>query len=406
MATLNLILDKRRENKDNTYPLVFRIYTSGKTRDLPTGIKMLENKFNSKSGEIIDDYIINNKLQTLKVEYLQKLNLYALKNRGVENAQEIKTFLEGKLSHEYTIYSFWEEQISELNTTGKTGNARSYKIALSSISKNINLHKTFDKLTYRNLIELEASLYVKGMTTNGISVYMRTLKAIYNKAINLEIVGYEHYPFRKFKIKKASTTPRVINLAELKAYFNLQLDKNSMYYKSWLIGKLIFMLRGINSRDLLMLNQKNIKNGRIIYRRAKTKKIYSISILPQMMDVFKEFTPNEVSILSTVNESDIKDPIAFVEIIAQKRKVINAHLKKIGKMIGSNEPITTYVFRYSFSNIAKQMGYSKDMISEALGHNYGNSTTSHYLEQFHQDELDELTMKVIKVVVKDKDIQN
>jgi integrase/recombinase XerD len=398
MATINLVLDQRRDNKDNTYPLVFRIYAGNKSRDLSTGIKLAINQFNRKNEEIIDDYITNNKLQALKIEYLQKLNLYALKNRGVENAQEIKTFLEGKLSHEYTIYSFWEEQISELNTTGKTGNARSYKIALSSISKNINLHKTFDKLTYRNLIELEASLYVKGMTTNGISVYMRTLKAIYNKAINLEIVGYEHYPFRKFKIKKASTTPRVINLAELKAYFNLQLDKNSMYYKSWLIGKLIFMLRGINSRDLLMLNQKNIKNGRIIYRRAKTKKIYSISILPQMMDVFKEFTPNEVSILSTVNESDIKDPIAFVEIIAQKRKVLNAHLKKIGNMIGSNEPITTYVFRYSFSNIAKQLGYSKDLISECLGHNYGNSTTSHYLEQFHQDELDELTVKVIKAV--------
>ena len=26
MATLNLILDKRRTNKDNNYPLVFRIY--------------------------------------------------------------------------------------------------------------------------------------------------------------------------------------------------------------------------------------------------------------------------------------------------------------------------------------------------------------------------------------------
>ena len=68
MATLNLILDKRRESKDNSYPLVFRIYTSGKTRDLPTGIKMLENKFNSKSEEIIGDHIINNTLQTLKLE--------------------------------------------------------------------------------------------------------------------------------------------------------------------------------------------------------------------------------------------------------------------------------------------------------------------------------------------------
>lgn len=399
MATLNLVLDQRRENRDNTYPLVFRIYAGNKSRDLSTGIKITEQQFNSKSGEIVDDYITNNNLQSLKIEYLQKLNLYTLKNKGVENAQDIKTFLEGKLSHEYTIHSFWQEQITELNTLGRTGTARAYNIVLSSISKQVNLSKPFNKFSYKDLIELEATLYKNGMTINGVSVYLRTFKAIYNKAINLDIVGYEHYPFRKFKIKKGAITPRVINLAELKAYFNLQLDKNSIYYKSWLIGKLIFMLRGINSRDLLMLNQKNIKNGRIIYRRAKTKKIYSISILPEMMEVFKEFTPNEVSILSTVNESDLKDPIAFVEIIAQKRKVLNAHLKKIGKLIGSNEPITTYVFRYSFSNIAKQMGYSKDMISEALGHNYGNSTTSHYLEQFHQDELDELTVKVIKAVI-------
>ena len=68
-------------------------------------------------------------------------------------------------------------------------------------------------------------------------------------------------------------------------------------------------------------------------------------------------------------------------------------------MIVSNEPITTYVFRYSFSNVAKQLGYSKDMISEALGHNYGNSTTSHYLEHFYQEELDKLTVNVIKAVL-------
>ena len=133
--------------------------------------------------------------------------------------------------------------------------------------------------------------------------------------------------------------------------------------------------------------------------QAKTKKIYSIPLLPEMIDVLKEFTPNETSILNTVNKTELENPIAFVELIAQKRKVINAHLKKIGKMIVSNEPITTYVFRYSFSNVAKQLGYSKDLISEALGHNYGNSTTSHYLEHFYQEELDKLTVNVIKAVL-------
>lgn len=253
MATINLILDKRRTNKDNNYPLVFRIYAGNKSRYLSTGIIIPKNQFNIKSGEILGDFITNQKLQILKLEYLQKLNLYTLKNNGNENAQEIKSYLLGKLAHQYTIYDFWEEQINLLNTIGRNGTARSYKIALSSISKQVNLYKPFEKFSTKDIIELETALYKNGMTVNGISVYLRTLKAIYNKAINMDIVGYEHYPFRKFQIKKGSTTPRVINITELKAYFNLNLDKNSPYYKSWLIGKLIFMMRGINSIDLLML---------------------------------------------------------------------------------------------------------------------------------------------------------
>ena len=398
MASLKLILDQRRESKSKTYPLIFRICAKGKTRDISSGIKLTEQQFSPKYEQIIGDDVTNNKLQALKIEYLQKIHLFVLKNKGAENVQELKSFLEGKLSHEYTIYSFWEEQITSLNNTSRNGTARAYKIALSSINKCINLQISFDKLTYKSLVELEAMLFMKGMTTNGISVYLRTLKAVYNKAINLDLVGYEFYPFRKFKIKKASTTPRVLTLQELKSYFNLKLDKTSTYYKSWLIGKLIFMLRGINSKDLLMLNQKNIKNDRIIYRRAKTKKIYSIPLLPEIVVLLNEFTPNDVSILGAITEEEVKNSTSFVEIMSQKRKVINSHLKKIGKMIESNESITTYVFRYSFSNVAKQLGYSKDLISEALGHNYGNSTTSHYLEQFHQDELDELTVKVIKAV--------
>jgi integrase/recombinase XerD len=399
MASIKLILDQRRDSKNNTYPLVFRICAKGKTRDLSTGLKITEQQFNTKSEQIIGDDVTNYKLQALKIEYLQKIHLYVLKNKGAENAQDLKTLLEGKLPHEYTINSFWEEQINILNKTGRNGTARSYKTVLSSVSKSINLHVSFDKLTYKSLIELETCLYMKGMTTNGISVYLRTLKAVYNKAINLDIVGYEFYPFRKFKIKKALTTPRVLTIKELKSYFNLILDKNSLYYKSWLIGKLIFMIRGINSKDLLMLNQKNIKNDRIIYKRAKTKKIYSIPLLPEIVEIFNEFTPNDESILGAITKEELNDPNYFIEVMAQKRKVINSHLNKIGKLINSSEPITTYVFRYSFSNIAKQLGYSKDLISEALGHNYGNSTTSHYLEQFHQEELDELTAKVIKTII-------
>ncbi len=57
------------------------------------------------------------------------------------------------------------------------------------------------------------------------------------------------------------------------------------------------------------------------------------------------------------------------------------------------------VFRYSYANVAKQLGYSKDMIAEALGHEYGNSVTGIYLEQFDLYKVDEMNYNLIGKVL-------
>ena len=58
------------------------------------------------------------------------------------------------------------------------------------------------------------------------------------------------------------------------------------------------------------------------------------------------------------------------------------------------------VFRYSYANVAKQLGYSKDLIAEALGHEYGNSVTGIYLEQFDNDIVDKMNHNLISAIVK------
>ena len=65
--------------------------------------------------------------------------------------------------------------------------------------------------------------------------------------------------------------------------------------------------------------------------------------------------------------------------------LLNKKLKKISCILEIDTPITTYVFRYSYANIAKQLGFSKDLIAEALGHEYGNSVTGIYLEMFDNE---------------------
>jgi integrase len=156
------------------------------------------------------------------------------------------------------------------------------------------------------------------------------------------------------------------------------------------------MLRGINITDLLQLKQSNIKNKRIIYKRAKTGKIYSIALTTEIENVFSTFTSTD-TLLGLLSNKQIEGN-RKKENIQQCTKVINTHLDKIGGFLGFEEKLTTYVFRYSYSNLAKQLGYSKDLIAEALGHEYGNSVTGIYLEQFDNELIDDMNRKVIDAV--------
>lgn len=394
MATLNLTLDTRRARKDGTYPLVFRVRVEDKFCDIGTDFKIFKEQFDLKTSSLVNDIESNILLDQLKTHYLKRFRTYTAENLGCNDLKSIKAFLINKQISEYTIIKFWNKQIESMMGSGRYGGAKIYKTSLSVISQAIDLNVSFSKLKYQSILELESKLFKRGVSVNGISVYMRTFRAICNKAIHYDIVGFEWYPFRKYKVRKEKTTPRVISMAEMKGYFNLDIKPSNPLYKSWLIGKLIFMLRGINIKDLLLLSNNNMKSGRIIYKRAKTGKLYSIEVLPAMQEIFNELNSN-CTLVGILSQSEIKNSAKLLEIIVQKRKVINAHLKKIGLLINSPEPLSTYVFRYSYANILKQLGYSKDLIAEALGHEYGNSVTGIYLEQFDNEIIDEMNKKMI-----------
>jgi len=397
MATLKLVLDQRRKRKDNLYPLVIRLSHKSKTRDLPTNVKLKPNQFNSKSCKVMHDAELNDKMTKLLLIYSSQTRDFI--NDVLEcSVQEIKDYLTTQNLPVITIKEFWLEEIERLIINNHEGGAHVYKGVLSAIENEINLNTSFRQLSYQGLMQLESALYKRGMTTNGVSVYMRTLRAICNKAIYYDLVGHDWYPFRKYKIRKAKTTPRVLTIEEMKAYFNLNLPVTHAYYKTWLIGKLIFMLRGINIKDLLLLSSDNVKNGRIIYKRAKTGKIYSINYSDEVKNILNEFEINN-TLLGVIKDKDFKNKEKLVKTIAQHRKVINSHLKKIGKTLNTEEPITTYVFRYSYANIAKRLGYSKDLIGEALGHNVGSIITGIYLENYDLEVLDDMNDKIISTII-------
>ncbi len=400
MANIKLTLDKRRQLEDGNYPLVFRITAEGKARDIATGFHSKENQFHHQSRQLRKNHpsyeSINPRLQELEAEYLSRLIELERKSNKALGAQEIKQWMLSTNTAAKTVYSFWKEEIQLLQKAGRSGGARVYSQALSVLDKAVSLRISFDIVDIGFIKHLEAELLSRGLKVNSVGVYFRTFRAIYNRAIDEGLVGYQNYPFRRFKIKREATIPRPLTVEELRRYFTLNLPTDSTYYDSWLLGKLMFMLLGINFRDLITIRKSQVVNGRLIYSRSKTKRQYSIKLLAEAEEILRYFNDrSQVTLIGKLKDEELlkKETLPFKA--HQANKVFNSHLDKLGKMINLNQKLTGYCFRYSVANIAKQLGYSKDLISEALGHSYGNRVTGIYLEAFDLGYIDKMNSAIL-----------
>ncbi|GMQ30796.1 tyrosine-type recombinase/integrase [Algoriphagus confluentis] len=406
MATIQITL-KSRKKRDGTYPVVIRICHHKQYLDIPTNESIPISKFDRKRGRIIGDNSISYHLEELKELYSKKLRMFIGQNTNREfEFEELKSFILQKSNDELTIKEFWEQIIVQLNNSGRTGSATIYKSTYSILSGIISLHGNFSTIGIKDLMEIEKVLRSRGNNWNSIGVYMRTFRAICNKAIQYNLICHEWYPFRNYKIRKEKTIPRVLSLQEIQRYFNAGFLPKSPLYKVWNVGKLLFMLRGINLRDLLFLTKENIKSGRIIYQRGKTGKIYSIKLDSRIIETFQSFEHDRISLLGLMLDFHIQNPVQSISSRALVSKRINKKLKLIGEKLEFQEPLTSYVFRYTYANVAKKLGFSKDLIAEALGHEYGNSVTGIYLELFDQQSLDNMATKILDSVTNQSNYSN
>lgn len=405
MATLKLSLDKRRPKKDMTFPLIFRISVNGETRDIPLGHSIPQEYWSTKTDTIKKSAphydLLSSIIQDLRLKYLNKIVECERSSQRRLSAKELRDYILAEPKPQATVLSFWQEEIDHLQKANRNGGARAYMESLVALSKIRNLNIAFDRIDHTFLKDVEAELISRGVKVNSVGFYYRTLRAVYNKAIYAKQASYEHYPFRTYKIRKEATRPRLLTREELHNFFKADIDQNSWLYDSWLMGKLMFMLIGINFKDMVLMKESQIQHGRLIYTRAKTKRQYSIKLLPEALEIINYFRGrSEDTILNKISKLQLQDKIHLPLDIRQANKVFNKHLDKIGKMIGCKEKLTGYCMRYTTANIAKQLGYSKDLISEALGHSMGLRVTGLYLENFDLEIIDKMNEDVCYTVMK------
>lgn len=392
---LSLKLDTRRTRKDGTFPIVIRLSFKGVTSYITTTHSCSVLQWNTRLSKVNKQHLssesINKSLYNQLEQLRQEIAEVDLKN--IQNLKQLKEAMEKSNGTKQSLEDFWLVEVERLVRSGKHGNARNYKSALGGVKQKVDLSITFDRVDYNWLIKLETNLLEGGVSVNSVAVYMRTLRALFNKAINSGICDESNYPFRRYSIKTTPTAPRVATIQELQRYFALEVDEDNSLF--WDIGRLIFMLRGINFTDLALLTSSCISNNRIVYNRAKTGKLYSIEILPEVDTILKKYQSSDgLTLIPILRSNEYLNKAKLPERLAELRKITNKRLKKFGMLADIQIPLSTYVFRYSHANACRSLGYSKDLISQSLGHGYGMAVTSTYLEDYSIELVDEMNQKV------------
>jgi len=288
------------------------------------------------------------------------------------------------------FFVFTQSIIDELTEINKFGNAKAYKTVLNSVKEFTN-NKDFklSNINFKWLSKFERFHIAKGNSTNGIGTYLRTIRAVLNKAIQEDLIKHDDYPFYKFKIKKVQTRKRAIDKKDIEKIKELELIEETPEWHAKNYFLFSFYTRGMSWTDMAMLKIRNISSDRIIYKRAKTGKEYSIKINEQIQSILDFYILSynkNLYVFPIVKRSG--NPAETKKDIENGMKTYNKYLKRLAKKCEISTNLTGYVARHSWATIAKKMGYSVEIISEGLGHGEIR-TTQIYLANFDDHVLDD-----------------
>ncbi len=371
MANLKLLLDTRRIKSDGTFNVIFRITHLRKVYTINSGISLEDKFWNSQNSEVFKAHP-NAKLLNLKFNkdyfLLQEAILRPDDQFSIEKLRNLISREEP--SNETPTFKVFADKLTpQMFEVNRTGNAIVYQTAVNRLITYCGRDVSFTEINYQLLDEFKHHLITSGLKLNSIGNYFRSIKAIYNKAIKHKIIDRANYPFYDITIKSEKTSKRAISKEELQKIILISLEENSTSLSSLCYFLLSFYLRGISFTDLAYLKHSTIINGRIEYKRRKTHKNYSVKLFSPAETIIHKFHMEGNSYLLPILTNNVtEDSLETKKIISQWIKATNKYLKRLSIQSGLTTSITTYTARHTFGTVAKKLGYSNELIAEALYH--------------------------------------
>ena len=400
MATVNLILYKSKKLKNGKHPIVLRITKNRKRKYVSLGYACTPDQWDEDREEFTTDFPKHKQRNRVLTK-----ELFRAEDILDEFLDDGKDFTLEDFRAKYVgvkpadVFEYFDEVLESLREEGRIKTAESYKGVKGALKNFHNKPLLFNEINYAFLVKFEKHHRNKGSKDTSIGVYMRTLRAIINRAIKDKKCKAKHYPFKEYKISKLSkaTKKRAIKLDDIEKIIDFEPAPNTTQYLSKHLFLFSFYNMGMNLKDMVLLKWENVVDGRLEFKRSKTGKDFSIKIMTPVRKILRFYKRHHKGseYIFPILDKTHKTPTSIQTRIESAMKTYNKHLKIIAEEMGIESHITSYVARHSWATILKRQGVSTSMISEMMGHST-EAVTQSYLDSFENEALDKVNELLLR----------
>lgn len=357
--TVKAVCYKSKTLSNGEHPLMIRICKDGKKKYQSLGLSIKAEQWDFKTNQPKAKCPNRDRIILLINEKINEIQKVALDKRISGKEFTATTLLESTTKNitNKTVGEYYLTYIQNLKKESRIRYAGMFEVSYSSFIKfNKHLDIPFSDIDVSWLKRYEMWMKEQNLSTSTISTRIRHLRAVFNFAIAEHSIKNDCYPFHTYKVAKLNkqTAKRAINKADILKIMNY---KGSSPMECLAIDVFIFsyLNAGINFIDIAKLKHSNIIENQLIYNREKTKKLISIPLQAETMDIIAKYQDNEspyiFPILSPFHQTEIQIANRLHKVLAK----VNKYLKEIGEKLELPIPLTTYVARHNKNYIYLNM---------------------------------------------------
>lgn len=389
------------EKREGT--LYYQIIHNRLARQINTGYKLhscewdaakTKAKVNEAKDEQRRQYLaaLNTEVE-LGLSTLQKV-ISALELKGEAFTAESIVAKYEEARQQGGFMSFVCKQIAHFQRANRVSAATKLGYALNSFRKFVGKDDLpFDNVTSDLMEEYEGWLRKRGNCSNTVSFYMRQLRPVYNLAVERGLADNKQ-PFKHVYTGIDQTVKRAIPLTVIRKIQGLDLTGKPHLDRARDLFLFSLYTRGMSFVDMCNLKKTDLKDGILTYRRQKTKRLMMVKWEKPMQQILDKLGKTDgTALLPIIDDRQNSETNHRTNALHK----LNRNLSQIGRMVGLDILLTSYVARHTWASLAQSSNVSIGTISRGLGHD-NESTTRIYLAAIDTSAVDKANSKILNIL--------